>query len=117
MRQSIREQVRCGGSPECQFALAKRAAGITLAALLAVGCAETPKPVEPVNAVVEQSFTHSTEDATITVKADNGQIATIGIRIDGSTQFEATVNSGDLDRIIIHNPDWKAGPQNRKAEL
>jgi hypothetical protein len=115
MKRSIREQIRCGGlSPEGLFCMASRAAGITIAGLLCVSCAETPKPSEPSASAVGQSFTHSTEDAMITVKDDNGVVATIGIRIDGSTQFEATINSADLDRIIIHNPDWKTGPEKKK---
>lgn len=115
MKRSMQEQIRCGGgSLEGMFFKAMKAAGITLAAFAAMSCAEAPKAVEPQTVEATVTYNHSTEDASITVESDNGQVATIGIRIDGSTQFTATIQSGDLDRTIIHNPDWKAGPQKKE---
>ncbi len=117
MKRAIQAQIKCGGlSPEGQYFRAAKACGMTLAALVAFSCADAPKVVEPVPDVIAVYEFHEVAPSKIIVYWDDGQMAGIGIRINGSTYLKATVKSGDLNGQVIQNPDWKKYPITESEE-
>ena len=109
--------IQAGGSCECIFVMLLRSLAVCLLLVAVSGCSVTDAE-PPTNSVyvaisgvspsVGQVYSNAHQDAAFTVGGylPDDPVLTGGIRINGSTQFQVSIDMGEFTEKIANNPDW-----------